>query len=364
MSKSLFDSVKIGSATLKNRFVRSATWEGMCDKEGNVTSQLIDCYRTLVQGGVGLIISGYSYVREDGKQLARKMAICSDSQLSGLKELTRAVHDEGGVIFCQLVHAGGQTTRKTTGTQPLVPSVVDFAGYQDTPREMTTDEIRGIVTAFAEAAARAKEADFDGIQLHGAHGYLINQFLSPLLNQRQDEYGGSLKNRMRFLEDVYAEVRSAVGSDFPVTIKLTAADNFEGGLQPAEGVLIAKRLDELGIDAIEVSSGTVASGDMTPVRTTIDSPEKEAYNAELARAIKAAVNTPVIVVGGLRSGSILQKLLNNNDADMFSLSRPLIMEPDLPQKWQKDSSYIATCISCNGCFNPAMRGRGIACTVK
>lgn len=364
MNKSLFDAIDIGPVTVKNRFVRSATWEGMCDDEGNVTPQLIDYYRTLAQGGVGLIITGYSYVREDGKQLQGKMGICQDTQLPGLKELVHTVHQEGSVIFCQLVHAGGQTNSKTTGAQPLAPSVVDFAGYQDKPREMTIAEIREIVTAFAEAAARAKKAGFDGIQLHGAHGYLINQFLSPCLNQRQDKYGGTLQNRMRFLEEVYEKIRSVVGIDFPVTIKLTAADNMDGGLTTEEGVIIAKRIDELGIDAIEVSSGTVASGDNSPVRTKIDSPEKEAYNALLARSIKEDVNVPVMVVGGLRSAKLMQQLLDNGDADMLSLSRPLIREPDLPHKMQINDSYIATCISCNGCFLPGLRGKGIACTVK
>lgn len=364
MSKTLFDPINIGSVTLKNRFIRSATWEGMCDNNGHVTPQLIDCYRNLAMGGIGLIISGYSYVREDGKQQRWKMGICNDSQLPGLRELTGAVHAADSLIFCQLVHAGGQTSSKIIGAAPLAPSVVDFPGYQDTPREMTIGEIKGVVTAFGAAATRAKEAGFDGVQLHGAHGYLLNQFLSPFLNQRQDEYGGDLLKRMRFLEEVYSCVRSAVGKEFPVTIKLTAADNFDGGLQPEAGVLIAKRLDDLGIDAIEVSSGTVASGDKAPIRINIDSPEEEAYNSRFAKAIKEAVNTPVAVVGGLRSGSIMQHLLNNGNADMFSMSRPLIRETDLPSKWQDNGDYTATCISCNGCFRPAMRGKGIACIVE
>jgi len=364
MSRSLFDQCVIGSLTLKNRLVRSATWEGMCDAEGMVTPKLVNFYRTLARGGVGLIISGYSYVREDGKQLPGKMGICKDGHLPGLSDLTRAVHDEGAAIFCQLVHAGGQTTSKVIGTQPLVPSATDFAGYQDTPREMTLAEIKAIVSAFGEAAARAKKAGFDGVQLHGAHGYLINQFLSPLCNQRKDEYGGPLKNRMRFLEEVYNSVREAVGVDYPVTIKLTASDNLDGGLQPEDSQVIARDLEELGINAIEVSSGTAVSGELTPVRTRIDSPEKEAYNANLAKMIKEVVQVPVMTVGGLRSGAILRQLLDENAADMFSLSRPLIMEPDLPAKWQENRDYVATCISCNGCFRPGLKGQGIECIVK
>ena len=363
MEKSLFDNTQIGSVTLKNRFVRSATWEGMCDSEGKVTSQLINYYRRLARGGVGLIITGYSYVRADGKQLPGKMGICDDSQLAGLKRLTEAVHQDGAMIFCQLVHAGGQTSAKVIGSHPLVPSATGFAGYLDTPREMTEEDISEVVTAFGEAARRAKQAGFDGVQLHGAHGYLINQFLSPLCNQRQDAYGGSLENRMTFLEEVFTAVRSAVGSDYPVTIKLTATDHLEGGLQPQDGVAIAKRLEELGIDAIEVSSGMAASGAMGPARQAIDAPEKEAYNAELAHMIKKAVQIPVMVVGGLRSCDTMQKLLWEGDADLFALSRPLIREPNLPDLWHRDDGHIATCISCNGCFKPGLKGEGIYCII-
>jgi 2,4-dienoyl-CoA reductase-like NADH-dependent reductase (Old Yellow Enzyme family) len=363
MEKTLFDKVQIGNITLDNRFVRSATWEGMCDPQGHVTQQLVAYYRGLAMGGTGLIITGYSYVRADGKQLPGKMGICDDEHLPGLTHLTEAVHQEGGVIFCQLVHAGGQTSSKVIGCQPLAPSAKGFASYQETPREMTSQDIREVVAAFGKAATRARQAGFDGVQLHGAHGYLINQFLSPLCNQRQDAYGGSLENRMLFLEEVMTAVRSAVGTDYPVTIKLTAADHLQGGLQPKQGAAIAHRLDQLGIDAIEVSSGTAASGAMSPVRQQIDSPEREAYNAELARMIKQVVDVPVMVVGGLRSPTVMQKVLWEGDADLFSLSRPLIREPGLPRLWQKDDGYTARCISCNGCFRPGLKGEGIYCVV-
>lgn len=363
MTRTLFDSSRINKVTLANRFVRSATWEGMADNDGKVTPQLIDYYRHLAKGGVGLIISGYSYVRDDGKQLPGKMGISHDDHLDGLKALTEAVHQEGGVVFCQLVHAGGQTSSKVIGSQPLVPSATGFAGYQDTPCEMTTAQVRELVNAFADAASRAKEAGFDGIQLHGAHGYLINQFLSPLCNRRTDEYGGSSANRMRFLEEVYLAARSAVGEDYPVTIKLTAADHLEGGFQPTDCIDVAKRLTSLGIDAIEISSGTAVSGHLTPVRTKICGPEDEAYNAELAKTIRQNVSAPIMVVGGLRSKAVLQKLLDDNAADYFAFSRPLIRQPDLPLLYREQVEYVATCISCNGCFRPGLKGEGICCVV-
>lgn len=363
MAKTLFEPVTINTAHPVNRLVRSATWEGMCDAQGAVTPQLLDCYRELAEGGVGLIISGYSYVRADGKQLPGKMGIDDDSLIPGLQRLTETVHAAGGCLFCQLVHAGAQTTSKVIGTTPLAPSAIDFPSYQETPSAMSQADIDAVVTAFGAAAKRAQQAGFDGVQLHGAHGYLINQFLSPLMNQRTDAYGGSLDNRMRFLKEVYAAVRVAVGPDYPVAIKLTAADNLEGGFTIEEAVKVAQQLDRLGIDAIEVSSGTPASGKLGPVRQGIDSPEKEGYNAAYARAITQTVNIPVMVVGGLRSCDVMRQLLWEGDADLFALSRPLIREPDLPKRWQEDDSHVATCISCNGCFRPGLKGKGISCVI-
>lgn len=364
MEKTLFDHVKIGDVTLKNRFVRSATWEGMCDDSGAVTEQLLAWYKELAEGGTGLIISGYSFVRADGKQQQRKMGIHDDAMLEGLKRLSAVVHQAGSLIFCQLVHAGGQTSSKVVGCQPIAPSAIDFPSFDETPREMTSEDIDAIVAAFAAAAKRAERAGFDGVQLHGAHGYLINQFLSPLMNQRTDAYGGSLENRMRFLVRVCEAVRAAVSPAYPVTIKLTAEDHLEGGFRVEEAVEVAKRLEELGVNAIEVSSGTSVSGEMGPVRQKIVTVEQQAYNADQARRIKKAVSIPVMVVGGLRSGDVLNQLLWESCADLFALSRPLIREPDLPNKWREDLSYLSTCISCNGCFLPALKGRGIDCVVE
>lgn len=363
MAKSLFDTVRIGPVTLKNRFVRSATWEGMCDEKGAVSGRLIDYYADLARGGTGLIISGYTYVCEDGKQLPGKMGLYSDELVPQLQKMTEAVHREDGKIFCQLVHAGGQTSAQKIGRRPLAPSAVEFPSFEELPEAMHQEEIDRVIDAFAAAAKRAMQAGFDGIQLHGAHCYLINQFLSPLTNQRTDSYGGSLENRMRFLEQVYGEVRTAVGKGFPVAIKLTATDQLEGGFQVKDALVVARRLAELGIDAIEVSSGTPASGDLGPVRQHIDAPDKEAYNADYARQIKQVVDVPVMTVGGLRSGPVMQEVLWEGNADLFALSRPLIREPYLPRKWRDDENYVATCISCNGCFRPGLKEGGIYCVV-
>src|SRR5512135_1587822 len=266
----LFEKTTINGMALNNRFVRSATWEGMCNNDGRPMSKLAACYRDLAAGGVGLIITGYAFVRPDGKQLPGKMGIHSDDFAVEMRALTRAVHDEGGKICMQLVHSGGQTTTKTAGRRPLGPSSVKVEQFPEEPEAMTKDDIDEIVAAFGEGARRAKAYGFDAVQLHAAHGYLINQFLSPLTNRRTDVYGGSLQNRCRFLIEVYSSVRSAVGLDFPVLAKLNGSDNLEGGLVLSDAVHASRLLDEENIDAIEVSGGTSASGENTPVRIKID----------------------------------------------------------------------------------------------
>ncbi|MBE0501199.1 MAG: NADH:flavin oxidoreductase [Desulfuromonadales bacterium] len=351
----LFKEGSMNRLRLKNRIVRSATWEGMCTPEGEASRRLLELYRELVKGGVGLIISGYSYVRADGKQMPGKMGIDNDSLIPALQKLTDVVHDHGGRVFCQLVHAGGLAATDA----PLAPSAKDATSL----RAMHQHDIDELVAAFAAAAKRAQESGFDGLQLHGAHGYLINQFLSPLTNRRQDNYGGSLENRTRFLREVYQAVRREVGNDYPVTIKLTAADNIDGGFTLEEAVIVAGQLDAWGIDAIEVSSGTAAAGALSPVRQLIDRPEQEAYNADYARAIKQAVKAPVMVVGGIRSPAIAEELLKGGAVDFVALSRPLIREPDLVNRWQADATHRATCISCNGCFRPGLKEGGIRCIV-
>ena len=361
--REIFDTTEINGMKLKNRLVRSATWEGMCKSDGKPTEKLINYYRDLARGGVGLIITGYAFVRPEGKQLPGKMGIHTGNFADEMKKITGAVHDEGGRICIQLVHAGGQTTTDTAGRQPLAPSAVNVDQFDEFPAEVTKEEIQEIIEAFGKSARRAKEYGFDAVQLHGAHGYLINQFLSPLTNQRSDEYGGSVESRCRFLMEIYDKVRSAVGRDFPVLIKLNGSDNVEGGLEISDAVVAAKLLDTAGIDAIEVSCGTPASGDRTPARKNIKEPAQEAYNLPAARDIKQSVSCPVISVGGYRSYNVVQNVIRN-DVDYISLSRPLIREQDLPLRWQQGDESPAKCISCNSCFRPGIKEGGIYCVVE
>lgn len=362
--KTVFEETTVKGMKLKNRLVRSATWEGMCDHNGCPTDTLTDFYCQLALGGIGLIITGYTFVRPDGKQLPGKMGIHTDNFADEFKKMTGSVHDAGGTIAVQLVHAGGQTDSSNAGRQPLAPSAIQVDQFPEMPAELTTNEISDIVNAFGEGARRAREWGFDAVQLHGAHGYLINQFLSPLTNRRTDGYGGSIENRSRFVIEVYNKVRDAVGSDYPVLIKLNASDHLEGGLSVQDATYVAQQLSELGIDAIEVSAGTPASGDKSPARAKINKPEKEAYHLRLALEIKKAVSCPVMVVGGIRSYEVAEKAVSEGELDYISMARPLIREPALPHRWQKGDRSPAKCISCNGCFMPGIKEGGIYCVAE
>lgn len=361
--RKLFDETQIGGMSLPNRLVRSATWEGMCEQDGRPTRKLAACYANLAQGGVGLIITGYTFIHPDGKQLPGQMGIHTDAFAAEMEALTAAVHLHGGKICLQLVHAGGQASAKTIGRQPVAPSALAVAQYPEPPAELSREEITELVARFGAGAKRAKEYGFDAVQLHAAHGYLINQFLSPLTNRRSDSYGGSVENRSRFLLEVYRRVRSAVGDEFPVLVKLNGADNVEGGLELGDAIHAARALDEEGIDAIEVSGGTPAAGDQTPVRQGIVSKEQEAYNLSLASRIKNVVGCPVMVVGGLRSLEVIEGIIRREEADFAAMARPFIREPHLASRWREGDEARARCISCNGCFKPGLKGKGIYCVV-
>ena len=359
----IFEETAIKGMVLRNRLIRSATWEGMCDLDGRPSEKLINWYRDLAQGGIGLIITGYAYVRPDGKHNTGQMGIYTHDFADDYRHMTHAVHDAGGKIAIQLVHGGGQSNAKTAGRKPLAPSAVKVDQFPEMPEELAKDEIDKIVAAFGKAAFRAKLWGFDAVQLHGAHGFLINQFLSPLTNRRTDAYGGSMGNRCRFLLDVYRKVRETVGADYPVLIKLNATDFVEGGLEIDDAIYAAQKLAEAGIDAIEVSAGTPASGEKSPVRVKITNPKKEAYNLELACRIKKAVNCPLIVVGGFRSYKVVEKAIRDYGIDYIAMSRPLIREPGLANRWLQGNHNPARCISCNSCFMGGLEG-GIYCVTE
>ncbi len=352
----LFKEAKIGNMTVKNRFVRSATAERTVDDDGFVTDEMFDIYRNLAEGGVGLIITGHAYVHKSGRASLTQTAIHKDEYIPRLAELVDATHSAACdcKIVAQITHGGRQVSPDSV-IDPIAPSAVTDKSTGVTPRKMTEAEIEECINAFAQAARRAKEASFDGVQLHSAHGFLISEFNSPYTNRRTDKWGGSLENRMRFLMEVYRRVRETVGCEYPVMVKLNAADYVEeGGLTIEESVTIAKALSDVGIDAIEPSGGMYESVEGQGAARKVRNTDEEAYFAPNAAKIKQAVNVPVILVGGLLSVSVMEEVIQKGVADFVSLSRPLIREPDLPNKI-KSGKKRADCISCNGCFSPQLK---------
>lgn len=345
----LFEEFGLRGLRLKNRLVRSATYEKRADIDGFVTDSLVKFYTTLADGGVGLIITGNVLVHVSGRSVPQMLCIHNDFYTQKLRRLTDAIHSHGGTVAVQLVHGGRQCfPAHLGGRQPIAPSAVYDPSTRVTPREMTHEEIWEIIEAFREAARRAMHAGFDGVQIHGAHGYLVNEFLSPHTNRRDDYWGGDEERRFHFVEEICKALRDEVGYQYPLMIKINAEDFVEGGLTVGESARIAKRLQAVGIDAIEVSGGIYESGSKT-AQTDILKREQEAYFRLAAREIKGSLSIPVIVVGGIRSKSVAEEILAQGDADLVALSRPLIREPDLPEKF-REGKETADCISCNGCL--------------
>ncbi|ERI91787.1 NADH oxidase domain protein [Clostridiales bacterium oral taxon 876 str. F0540] len=358
--KSLFEETKLGNITIKNRFIRSATWENMADTDGHLTEKLCDIYKVLACNELGLIITGYANVVKEEQPNPGMMGIYNDSFIPEYKKLTDIVHTNGSKIVLQIAYGGTKTTYNVGERIIYAPSEVPEIGTKVTGKTMTKEEIAYIVNAFAEAGKRAKESGFDGVEIHGAHTYLINQFLSPYYNRRTDEYGGSLENRTRFLLEIYFKMREKVGKDFPILVKLTATDFFAGGLSFEETKEICKKLEDIGVDAIELSGNVHGKArDMTGVVYDSYVIQKEGYFTEYGKIISSELKIPVITVGGFRDINSIEKVLNETNIEYFALSRPLLAEPDLIKRWKLGDRRKSICISCSRCRTP----EGNYCTV-
>jgi 2,4-dienoyl-CoA reductase-like NADH-dependent reductase (Old Yellow Enzyme family) len=356
----LFQGARIADIDVRNRFVRSATWDGMADDNGAVTERMIDLYRSLAQGGVGLILTGYAFITLKGKAGPGMLGADDDELVPGLRDLAAVSHENGAKIVLQIAHGGSQTIAKT-GMTPEAPSAVEDRMTRKVPVEMTHDDIERVVQEFAEAARRAKEAGFDGVQLHGAHGYLISQFLSPYCNVRSDDYGGSIENRARMLFETYKAIRERVGGDYPVMIKINVSDFDAVGLTDEDSLWVCQKMSEMGVDAIELSGGVPAAGELSAARFAISSPDKEAYFSDYAKRFKPHLDCPVMLVGGLRSIGVMEEIYRDGSAEFFSLCRPFISEPDLINRWESGDTEPARCISCNKCLTTAFMGKSLRC---
>lgn len=355
---SLFTPARIGTLSLPNRLVRSATAERLADADGRPTPRLEHLYRDLARGGVGLIITGHMYIHPSGKCHPEMTGIYSDKLVPDLAKLADAVHREGGRIAAQINHGGMQCSLETVaGT--IAPSAIDAPFLPQPAREITPGEIMGMIQAYAQAARRAKEAGFDAVQLHGAHGYLVSQFLSPFVNKRTDEWGGDLTGRRRFLQAACQAVREQVGPDYVVFIKLGMLDGMEGGLAVEEALQVVAGLEDMGLDAVEISGGIGGRRNLNS-RPGIHSETDEAYFRPLAQRARSVTRLPIILVGGLRSRQVMEQVLASGDADLISLCRPLIHEPDLPNRFRLGAQERSGCLSANRCW-PDAPGEGVKC---
>jgi len=378
----LFEKTTISGISVNNRIIRSATHDGLADENGAPLEKLIEKYERLAQNEVGCIISGYAAVSKNGvSPYPAMLKIYDDSVIEKYKNLTDAVHRHSTPIVLQIAHCGRQTSSKAIGMQKVAPSDVLHAFYPDKAKVLTDEEIYGLIDDFVSAAVRAEKAGFDAVQLHGGHGYLLHDFLSPYGNRRKDGWGGSLENRCKMVELIIKGIKNA--TNLPVWIKLSAEDNRKGGMDIESSVEIFKRLEKAGCDAIEVSCGTVQDGMNTMrsrvmpmdavfkyrepcasfpklikkialpaanlINPLIKQPEPlENFNVENAAKIKKSVSVPVIVVGGISKVADMENILNADKADFVSMCRPFICEPDLVAKIKKGQSE-AKCIMCNYC---------------
>lgn len=320
-------------AVLPNRLAKSAMSEAMGTDDNRVTPGLVKLYAAWAKGGIGLSITGNIMVDRRALGEPGNVVIEDDRDLPLLREWAAAGKSHGGAIWVQLNHPGKQSPRGLNAVN-LSPSAVPFApemrAFFDTPRAMTEAEIQDVIRRFARAAAIVKQAGFSGVQIHGAHGYLVSQFLSPRHNVRTDDWGGSPQKRRRFVLEVYRAMREAVGPDFPIGIKLNSADFQRGGFTEAESLDVMTALAEAGIDMIEVSGGTYEAPAMAGLRQKESTRAREAYFLDFADQLRRQVSVPLMVTGGFRTVAGMGEALASQALDLVGLARPLAVEPDAP----------------------------------
>jgi len=357
----LFQPLQLGSLTLPNRLIMTTVKLGYATPEGEVTERHIAFYVRRAEGGVGLITTEPLYIRANGRELPTQLGIHEDRLADGLRRLVDAVHAAGGRIMAHINHAGRAANPKLVPEGERVSaSDVPCPANGVTPRPLSREEIADYVGFFAAAAYQVKRVGFDAIEVPFSHGYLIHQFLSPHTNRRDDEYGGPLENRLRFGREVIAAVRQAVGEDFPIVVRMNATDYVDGGLGIEDAIAIAQALEDMGANALSVTSGTMCESVpycLYPTGTP------KANLLPLAARIRAAVSLPVAVAGRIRTPQIAREALAAGQADLIGLGRPLIADPDWPRKAQSgDEEAILLCAACHqGCLAELRRGRGTSC---
>jgi 2,4-dienoyl-CoA reductase-like NADH-dependent reductase (Old Yellow Enzyme family)/thioredoxin reductase len=361
MNEKLLQPFQLGPLSLPNRVVMTTVKLGYGSKEGEVTERHVAFYVRRAQGKVGLITTEPMYVQSNGRELPTQLGIHTDAAIPSLQRLTESVHKAGGLIMAHINHAGRAANPNLVPTEELVSASGIFCpANQVTPRPLSRAEIAEVVAAFGEAALRTQEAGFDAVEIPFSHGYLIHQFLSPNTNHREDEYGGTFENRLRFGQQIISAVREQVGDDFPIVVRLNAHDYVEGGLTIEDAVEIARDLEALGVNAISVTSGTMCESVpycLYPTGTP------KANLLPMAARIRAASGLPVIVAGRIRTPAVARGALEDEQADLIGLARPFLADPDWVRKTEVgDEQAILLCATCHqGCLAQLRKGEGTHC---
>ncbi|RLI25020.1 MAG: NADH oxidase [Candidatus Hecatellales archaeon] len=356
----------IGELEVKNRIIQAPFCTRFATRDGEVTERMINYYSERAKGGTGLIIVEFAYVDDKASQsIACQLGIYDDHCIPGLSRLAETIKNLGARVGIQIAHAG---RAKSVAGPVVAPSRVPRTSLTalkgmkgQIPKELSVEEIQEIVEAFGEAANRAKKAGFELVEIHGAHGYLISQFLSPRTNRRNDCYGGSLEDRMRFPLEVLASIREKVGSSFPVGIRISADEYMENGITVEESRIFSRRLESAGVDYIHVSAGAYET-----LETCIQPMYlPTGFNVHLAEAIKKTVEIPVVASGSITTPELAESILAEGKADFISLGRPLVADPYFAKKaFEGRSEDIRVCIRCNECFRRTNLNRSVTCTVN
>lgn len=359
----LLDPISINGLYLKNRIVMPAMCTEYANSDGTVTEKMINYYVERAKGGAALLITEMAYVNPLGKGFQHMFAIHDDILIDSLKRLTQSIHEVDGKIFLQIAHVGRRAPVNLIGCNPVGPSPIASIGSL-VPRELSLEEIESLENDFSNSARRAKEAGFDGIEIHMAHGYLISQFMSNYSNKRNDEYGGSFENRCRFALNIVRKVRQMIGREYPVFCKINGDDYLSNGkgVSLKESVKLAQMLENIGVDAITVSGGIMETGEMITPPMSI----KPGCHVHLACEIKRHVNIPVIAIGRINSVSIAEETVQQGNSDLVAMGRALIADPFLPLKIKENRlAEIRPCISCGqGCTDRLLKDLEIRCLVN
>jgi 2,4-dienoyl-CoA reductase-like NADH-dependent reductase (Old Yellow Enzyme family) len=347
--KKIFESVRLGNLAIKNRLVRSATFEFGCNGEGAITPAINEVFEELAKGEIGLIVTGMMCIN---RKAGSGIEIFGDTFGEKFSAIAKTVHKLDSKIVVQLGHMGVKALLSDKDAPPVGPSDIE-APHCKPAKGMTKEQIREHIKDYGIAALRCKEAGADGVQFHGAHGYLMSEFLSPYFNKRTDEYGGSVENRARFLFEAYDEIRARVGKTYPVLIKINYSDLVEPGISGADCVWVCGELAKRGMDGIEVSAGAGFGAASTPCQKGF---VNEGFFGDYALDVASKISAPVISTGGFRTPEAIEAWLNKGNISAIALSRPLIREPALAKRWKDGDLSKALCISCSKCFSSPRHG--------